>query len=844
MNIFKKSVMSFAAVIAASLLLQDVQAYDLKNPALTPVEIRKAEKHAPIQLVKNGQLQFAIIADLDRETGAVRSRSISYAVDELKTGFQSCTGKTPEVFPSSQIALARKKYPFVISVGDNPISAKYVNVKKLKQEGFEVVTFPGGVVIAGTDSSLDPSYNKDPLDMKGGIRGTLWGSYDFMERIMGIRYYMPGTGTIFPAIRDLTLTPFRYYDYPRLPGRNGIFFINCTMLPSTKNSYRKAGWVEDWIPYLGNSLNIKWADLMNNRWRMGQVNPPFGGHDPHDKKFAKKHPDKLETIFYRSPNGNFYYEPHELVGSYYDVVDLKFADILIDSWKRYFASKGKDNDGWSWANNQYVSFGVTDHRITLADVEIDPVVRKLNLVTDADKKRGAPLANVYARFLQYLDKRLQQELPGVKLAVMAYYDIQHASRDPRWKLSKNVEVRYCEGAFPRLVHNKAEWAKVEQGLKDWENATGNPVRSIWAYNHNTNVYSRAMIGQMMGESIKKWGNLEQRDQVFFDHGGHYDFWNHFPTKYVMYRSMWNPDFNCDAAIYEMFTILYGKKSADILIQFQRLLKKTYIDISSKQQDGDILPPLAVVNQMEKLLNQAEAALPAGNERAKKHFQLYKKLWPGAFQGTRNRYSFERVTYNVYQLLRKEKIVVDGEAEPLWTKIKPMKMICPNGTGKKFKYPADIRLVWNKQGIYGFITMPYKPEAKFPAMWRNDTVEMFFAPGLKKEKYFHLVFDAYMKHIENKAVLNPIPMPYGKWLAAGYQLKTKVRNNSWTAEFFIPFAAMDVPVPKAYDSWLANLVTNKMTMPAEYSGTSLTLNKNHDVEKYSIIKFAGKGDLGK
>ena len=73
-----------------------------------------------------------------------------------------------------------------------------------------------------------------------------------------------------------------------------------------------------------------------------------------------------------------------------------------------------------------------------------------------------------------------------------------------------------------------------------------------------------------------------------------------------------------------------------------------------------------------------------------------------------------------------------------------------------------------QGIYGFITMPYKPEAKFPAMWRNDTVEMFFAPELKKEKYFHLVFDAYMKHIENKAVLNPIPMPYGKWLAAGRQ----------------------------------------------------------------------------
>ena len=102
----------------------------------------------------------------------------------------------------------------------------------------------------------------------------------------------------------------------------------------------------------------------------------------------------------------------------------------------------------------------------------------------------------------------------------------------------------------------------------------------------------------------------------------------------------------------------------------------------------------------------------------------------------------------------------------------------------------------------------------------------------------------MKHIERKCVLNPIPMPYGKWQAPGYELKTKISDNNWTGEFFIPFAAMDVPVPKAYDSWLTNIVTNKMTMPAEYAGTSLTLNKNHAVEKYSIIKFAGKGDLSK
>ena len=76
MNYLKISTLIAAA--AATLFCSDTNAYDLKNPALTPVEIRKAEKHAPIQLVKNGNLQFAIIADLEKEYGAIRNRSISY----------------------------------------------------------------------------------------------------------------------------------------------------------------------------------------------------------------------------------------------------------------------------------------------------------------------------------------------------------------------------------------------------------------------------------------------------------------------------------------------------------------------------------------------------------------------------------------------------------------------------------------------------------------------------------------------------------------------------------------------------------------------------------------------
>ena len=73
-------------------------------------------------------MQFAIIADMNKEHRSSRGWSIVPAVNELKLGFQRCTGMVPEVFGSTQIAEAQKKYPYLISVGNNPLSAKYVNV--------------------------------------------------------------------------------------------------------------------------------------------------------------------------------------------------------------------------------------------------------------------------------------------------------------------------------------------------------------------------------------------------------------------------------------------------------------------------------------------------------------------------------------------------------------------------------------------------------------------------------------------------------------------------------------------------------------------------------------------
>ena len=95
-------------VLLACMTAAVVSAYDLKNPALNIVEFKKPIDHAPIELIRNGVPQFALIADLHKERGNGRGRSLSLSVKEWQLAIKKGTGKDLEVFPSAQIAEARK----------------------------------------------------------------------------------------------------------------------------------------------------------------------------------------------------------------------------------------------------------------------------------------------------------------------------------------------------------------------------------------------------------------------------------------------------------------------------------------------------------------------------------------------------------------------------------------------------------------------------------------------------------------------------------------------------------------------------------------------------------------
>ena len=122
------------------------------------------------------------------------------------------------------------------------------------------------------------------------------------------------------------------------------------------------------------------------------------------------------------------------------------------------------------------------------------------------------------------------------------------------------------------------------------------------------------------------------------------------------------------------------------------------------------------------------------------------------------------------------------------------------------------------------------------------MEFFFSPGVKKEQYFQYVIDA--RGVTWKAQKEELPVGKprnDKWPFPNFKHKVIRTDKDWTLEFYISFADMKVKPPKAYQSWIMNLISNKLAGTPEYSATALTMNNNHDLDLHGFIKFLGKGE---
>lgn len=804
-------------------------AYELHSPALLPVEEDVKPAGAALTFVADGRIDFAVVADTKTE-GNVRSRSglsIRPAIVELTNAFARCFGTAPAVCDFRDEA-AYKKAKYLFYLGDQPaVREMGIDCRTLPSQGYRLMTFERGLVIAGNDSSLVPGYNAARYDCLGTSPGTLNGVLDFCERFLDVRWYFPGPwGSLYPRQKDLLIAPVAYTDGPYFNERQELF-----MLTVQSNSRKLA---DKWTKYLGYPVK-KNDGSFAPYLRIGGTIPPCGMHSPNPKALIRNFPDKTKLIFYTSPNGRHWCNEKNVEQCYFNVFDLRFADFLVDElYKPYFASKGRVDKGGlhPYVSKDYISFGQCDNKLSEADWRENPTVRELGLKSMAD---------VYCRFQQYLAKRIGEEFPGTRLFVLAYYDQQNATEDPRWKLPENFDVMLCAGNLPRRVRRPDQLEGTFEKFRKWYEASGNrPISKIWLYTDYQNPFSVAMIPEFVGEVPARLGKYLGRDGCLFNFGVG-DLWHYFWGPYVSFRSQWNPKFNVDAAIDEMWLRLYGPEAGVHLTKFHRLVKKGYLE---HYLDGREVYPPELTDEAERELTAAGACL-AKDSVEYRRWQLVYDYWPKAFAQQRVRAAYKPPVYVSPKLAAGETIAVDGVAEAAWGKAPDMPLADSADPTKKTPWPTVVKARWDKQGIYFLAQGDWTPlVTPDEDMWKdNDMVEVFLMPGLGREVAYHFAWDFTGRSFAHRKRYLPIVQPGDTGWKPPLQSKTTVGDGKWTFEAFVPFANFeDSKVPTDGEEWNVNVVRNKCERgrpayePIDMISSSFTMGNHGRREMYGTIRF--------
>ena len=645
-------------VVLLAALPPAVAAYDLHDRTLVPISEDPVQVGDPIELVRDGRYRCAIAWNpaCEPQSACVRSAaSITPALTVLTNAFAHTFGAVPPVIDAGDEA-ALAKYDCLVALGNSMLTRRLgFDPAKEPEQGFTIRTCGKTLVIHGHDGSQIPSYNAREWERRGPSRGTYYGAVDFTERFLGARYYLPGEiGTLWKKQRDLTINPVSYTDFPRYNQRGNIlpFIWGCR---GEKN-------VAKWKRLLGDAAakpdSYKFVDL----WRCGGTLPTGGGHGPEPFKFAARHPDRLNDIFYENPYGRLCHDPKEHVGNVYDVTDLGLVDLFAQDIAALLSGPQKcaADAGWPTLNDSRISWGQCDTYMNLIDYAFNPTVRKLGLINRADVERArlpdgsirndaGCFANLVGRFTQAYAERVKRDFDA-KLFVLAYYNAKFPPNDPRFRIPDNVQISFCDHRFPTRILNAGDRADLVRLTREWKEALGGrPVERIWLYGSQapSDYFLRAIAPELVVEVSRALGDNLGREVISLDTRAPEGVWHNYFAHYASCLAQWNPDVDQEAVIREHWVPFYGPKVGPRLRAFHDFLVKsvrTYHATHDKLDEHEKMRTrlsASVVDRLESLLEKARAVVEPGTVESRR-FEIFAEPWPEAFKLRREEIETEYV----------------------------------------------------------------------------------------------------------------------------------------------------------------------------------------------------------
>lgn len=316
---------------------------------------------------------------------------------------------------------------------EKAIEAK-IDIKNLRPEGYIIKTVPGGVIIAGE------------IGLENNDRGTLFGIYEFLERVAGIRWYFPGEiGTVISRKNTLILPKLNITKNPFFSFRIGGI-----------NTWGGPEIAIDWMPALryGFSKNLV-AIHTEESW--------YG-------LYSKTHPEYFGMLL----DGTRAIRPKDAFLCY---TEPGVKAQLIQNIENYI-EKG-DSSPWQGTSaapsGKYIPFGPNDVR----NICNCP---RCKAKSTPERGYAGKDSDLIFSFVNDIAMTMQQRWPGYFLKTLAYDHYQLPPTKIR-RLPDNVIVTLCI-LPPVSMENQSEILKHNLDIIDqWFAIVGNNPEHliIWDY---------------------------------------------------------------------------------------------------------------------------------------------------------------------------------------------------------------------------------------------------------------------------------------------------------------------------------------------------------------------------
>jgi hypothetical protein len=735
----KQSFMLLAAILGISSLSH-------ANPSwkdLTPVTLKPAPSHPSLTVVDGGKSGFSL---------CVMAPGFNEAAKELQSCIAEATGADLPIVQGKVVLPA-------IVLGDCPeAKATGLSSAGLPPEGFELKTTPETVFIVGSS----------------------WGVYDFLERVVGVRWYWPADrdGRSIVKSDKLQVAPLWYADAP-------VFRKRQYFPPFAPSG-----------PIGGKSQELR---QLLTTLRAGNSWPvDLCVHQPMEWSRNEDYRKNRPEIFQLNPDGTRDY-------SMYCYSNPKTLQTFLENIDDHYAGKMK------------ASF-IAGDAITVSPPDIGVNCQCADCQKLFDKAGGdlASASRIMTTFVTKLATEVKNRYSGKTVIFLAYMNYTRAPAGG--KLPDNVQMQIC--GMPGIAQYKepAILAADQANIDSWIAATGQKMQD-WHY--SCWPADRVMAPFAYPHVLKAFYQANRNKTVgTFINGGEPDEWPRFHLSlYTWLKVLWNPDFDVDAFVDEYCRRMYGPAAGTV-----RQIVQLQMDgwEKSRWPEGRLAPksiytvsyPKATVEQIRKLLAQAktEAAPDALATRRLAYFSYcfddFFKEYAAVMEGAGQR---KLVIFKVAA-----NPVVDGNLDDAaWQKAEPAVLVKNQGGSEvAAKYPTEVRAVYTLDGItFCFKLIEPSPDKlkrevhthDHGLTYWDDGVELFLdTTGRNLGEFVQFVINA------NGAVQD-IKNGSQSWNCEGLKVATKLGEGCWTMEVYVPFKALGDDVRGGTGvTWYGQVTRNRMS----------------------------------